>query len=77
MSIAERAKRLYELELKDRLIVEHFDKFVAIEPTSKDYFVGNTFMDAALAGKAAYPDGKLFVLRVGHDAAVHIGATRS
>ena len=77
MSIAEQAKRLYETELKDHLIVEHPGMFVAIEPTSINYFGGKTFMDAALAGQAAYPDRKFFVLRVGHDAAVHIGTARS
>ncbi len=75
MSIAEFAKKVYEIEWKQTLETEHFDEFVAIEPTSKSYFLGETFLDAALAAKTAFPDRKSFVLRIGHEAAFHIGAT--
>jgi hypothetical protein len=77
MSIAERAKALYEYELRNRLEADHRDRFLAIEPISKDYFLGDTFLSAAMAAKAAYPDRKSFVLRIGHDAAFHIGASSS
>lgn len=74
MSISESAKEIYERELKDQLEAQHRDKFVAIEPISKSYFVGDTFLGAAMAAKHAYPDRTSFVLRIGHDAAFHIGA---
>ena len=77
MSISESAKQVYELELKDRLEATHRDKFVAIEPTSKAFFLGDTFIDAAIAAKDAFPGRKSFVLRIGHDAAFHIGAASS
>ena len=77
MSIAEKAKEVYESELKPQLEAEHRDEFVAIEPVSKSYFLGDTFIDAALAAKQAHPDRKSFVLRIGHDAAFHIGAGAS
>ena len=77
MSIAERAKQFYECELKDRLEVNHRDQFVAIEPVSKEYFLGDTFILAALSAKSAYPDRKSFVLRIGHEAAFHLGASSS
>ncbi len=77
MSISEEAKQVYELELKAQLEAEHRDKYVAIEPTSKTYFLGDTFIAAALAAKNAYPIRKSFVLRIGHDAAFHIGAATS
>ena len=77
MSVSERAKRVYELELKNQLEIEHRDKFVAIEPTSKAFFVGDSFIVAALAAKNAFPDRTSFVLRIGHDAAFHIGAATS
>jgi hypothetical protein len=72
MSIAENAKQVYESELKARLEAKHRDGFVAIEPVSKSFFLGETFIDAALAAKQAYPDRKSFVIRIGHDAAFHI-----
>jgi hypothetical protein len=75
MSIAERAKQMYERELQAQLESNHRDKYVAIEPESKSYFLGDSFIDAAMAAKAAYPDRKSFVLRIGHEAAFHIGAS--
>ena len=77
MSISEEAKVVYELELRDRLEATHRDKFVAIEPTSKAFFLGDTFIAAALAAKEAFPGRTSFVLRIGHDAAFHIGGATS
>ena len=74
MSVAERAKAFYEAELKSRLEAEHRDRFVAIEPDSKSHFLGDTFIDAALAAKQAHPDRKSFVIRIGHEAAFHLGS---
>jgi len=53
---------------------DRYGDFIAIEPESKQYFVDSTFMGAALAAKGAIPNKMSFVLRIGHDAAVHIGA---
>jgi len=77
MSIAEQAKRVYESCLKAQLEAEHRDRFVAIEPVSESYFLGDEFIDAALAAKNAYPDRKSFVIRVGHEAAFHLGGAAS
>ena len=73
MSIAEQAKRVYESRLKAELEAKHRDRFVAIEPVSESFLLGDEFIDAALAAKNAYPDRRSFVIRVGHDAAFHIG----
>ena len=70
MSVAEHAKAVYET-LRAKLEAEHLDEFVAIEPSSKSHFLGKTFVEAA---KEAMPDRKSFVLRVGREAAFHIGA---
>ena len=75
MSIAEKAKEVYETELKARLEAEHRDRYVAIEPVSKEFFLADSFVDAALAAKQAHPNRKSFVIRIGHDAAFHIGAS--
>ncbi len=75
MSIANLAKEVYEVDWKQCLEAEHLDEFVAIEPTSRTYFLGDTFLAAAQAAKHAFPDRKSFVLRIGHEAAFHIGAT--
>ncbi len=75
MSIAEAAKSVYETDLKESLEAEHRDEYVAIEPESRSHFLGKTFIEAALAAKKAFPRRKSFVLRIGHDAAFHIGAS--
>jgi len=75
MSLAEAAKRFYKAELQKSLEAKHRDEFVAIEPESKAHFVGASFLEAAMAAKRAYPERKSFVLRIGHDAAFHIGAS--
>lgn len=77
MSIADQAKKVYETDLKARLEADHCNRFVAIEPVTRSFFLADTFIDAALAAKQAHPDRKSFVIRVGHDAAFHIGAATS
>ncbi len=77
MSISEHAKQVYETEFRAQLEAEHADEFVAIEPVSKSVYLGNTFIDAALAAKQAHPNRKCFVIRIGHEAAFHIGASAS
>jgi len=75
MSIAERAKELYDREWRGTLEVEHRDEYVAIEPESKSYFLDESFVSAALLARQAFPQRKTFVLRIGHDAAFHLGAS--
>ena len=74
MSIARLAKDVYETERKQGLEAEHLDEFVAIELTSMTYVLGVTSLAAAQAAKRALPDRRAFVLRIGHEAAFHIGA---
>ncbi len=74
MSVAVRAKAIYAADYRESLEAEHFGEFVAIEPDSRDAFVAATFIDAALAAKERYPSRKSFVIRIGYEAAVHIGA---
>lgn len=77
MSVAEQAKHVYESRLKAKLESLHRDQFVAIEPVSESYFLGDKFIAAALAAKNAFPDRKSFVMRIGHEAAFHIGGFAS
>lgn len=74
MSIMANAKKIYESKLKASLEEKHRGEHVAIEPVSETYLLGRTFIEAALAAKQAHPDRKSFVIRIGHDAAFHIGA---
>ncbi|NOZ40502.1 MAG: hypothetical protein GXP24_09785 [Planctomycetes bacterium] len=76
MSIADNAKQVYE-GLREKLEAKYQDQYVAIEPESKSYFLGASFIEAAMAAKNEFPDRKSFVLRIGHEAAFHIGASTS
>jgi hypothetical protein len=69
-----RADRIYQERLRSELERSHFNSFVAIEPESGDYFLGRTLSEASAAASIAHPNRRCCVLRVGHSAALHIGA---
>jgi hypothetical protein len=71
--VARRAKRFYQEQLRQSLEKTNKDDFVAIEPESGDYFLGQTLNEAIQASRAAHPDRLAFGMRVGHVAAVDIG----
>lgn len=72
--LAERSQAIYDSRLKSSLEQTHRDYFVAIEPDSGDYFLGETLSEAAAAAREVYPDRRTFVVRVGHKTAITIGA---
>ena len=74
MFAADAAKAVYDADHRRRLERTDHGRFVAIEPTSRQAFVADSFVDAALKARAAFPDREPFVLRVGHRTAVTIGA---
>jgi hypothetical protein len=73
--VADQAKRLYEEKHRETLEKNHFGAFVCIEPQSGEYFLGKTFDDAVNKAIDAHPDRLTHTLRVGHAAALHLGAT--
>ena len=74
--VIDRAKRLYADHLQAELESQHADRFVAIEPESGEYFLGDTFDQAVKSARAKYPSRVSHTIRVGHRAAFHIGGTR-
>ena len=76
-SIAERAKRIYADRLQTQLEAEHLDRHVAIEPDSGEFFLGDSFGEAVRAARDAHPNRISFVIRIGHEAAVHLGGVAS
>ena len=75
MSVAQRAKAFYKSELQSRLEAEHAAQFAAIQQEARSHFIGDTFIAAALSAKEAHPGHKSFVIRIGYEAAFHIGAS--
>ena len=68
------AERVYEERLKNELERTHLNSFVAIEPDSGDFFLGETLSEASQAARAVYDPSQYCVLRVGHKTTVHMGA---
>jgi len=71
-SVIERSKKIYE-QHRESLEAEHRDRYVAIEPQSGEIFLGDTFDDAVKAARTEYPSRLSHTIRIGHEAAFHIG----
>lgn len=72
-AVIERAKHIYAKDLRANLEAEHMGRFVAIEPESGEYFLGDTFDDAVKAARTKFPSRLSHTIRIGHRAAFHIG----
>lgn len=70
----ETAKAIYNAELKDLLERDFLGQYVAIVCETRRHYVKPTFIDAALAARESDPNYIPFVIRIGHDAAFHLGA---
>ena len=72
-SVIERAKRIYADQLRTALETQHLNRFVAIEPESGEYFLGDTFDEAVMSARAMHPSRLSHTIRIGHRAAFHLG----
>lgn len=72
-SVIERAKHIYADRLQNHLESQHMGRFVAIEPESGEYFLGDTFDAAVKSARLKYPNRLSHTIRIGHRAAFHIG----
>jgi hypothetical protein len=72
-AVIERAKQLYAEKLQGELEAKHRDRFVAIEPESGDFFLGDTFDEAVKAARRKHPSRLSHTIRIGHRAAFHVG----
>jgi hypothetical protein len=72
-SVIERAKRIYSEQLQAVLEAQHMNRYVAIEPDSGEYFLGDTFDEAVNSASAKHPSRLSHTIWIGHRAAFHIG----
>lgn len=72
-----RGQRIYDEELRNELEREHFGRFVAIEPESGRYFLGETSAEAAGAAHDAMPENRFYLARIGYRAAHTIGTSHA
>ncbi len=54
--IVRQTTEFYERELRSSLEAEHRDEFVAIEPVSRTYYLGQRMSDATRQARAAFPN---------------------
>jgi hypothetical protein len=67
------AEEIYSSRLRAILEPGEIDRFVAIEPESGDYFLGDTLSEAMGAARRCHPTRLAHAMRVGHAAAIHFG----
>ena len=72
-AVAEKAKTIYQSQLREQLEQKHSGSYVCIEPVSGSYFLGDTFDQAVNAAIDAFPDQLTHTLRIGQSAAFHLG----
>lgn len=71
--LVKEGQALYENQLKATLEPHHFGEFVAIEPVTGRYFLGETATSALVTASKAMPQSQFFLMRVGYEAAHKIG----
>jgi len=69
-------QQVYE-KLKDYLESRQFGRFVAIDPRSELYFLGDTGTEALVAAHTALPEARFFLARIGHKTAHRMGGHAS
>ena len=72
-SVIARAMEIYAGQLKADLESRCRDRFVAIEPESGEYFLGDTFDEAVKSARTKYPTRLSHTIKIGSGAAFHIG----
>ena len=75
-SVIARAKQIYAGQLQADLEARYRDRFVAIEPESGEYFLGDTFDEAVKSARKKYPTRLSHTIKIGHGAAFHVGVTQ-
>ena len=72
-TVIDKAQRLYDSRLRQTLEASDRGRYVAIEPESGDYFLGDTFDEAVNAALDTHADRLTHTIRVGFPAALHLG----
>lgn len=67
--LVERGQRLYKKFLSELLEPSHAGRYVAIEPLSGKFFLGDTGTEALLEASKTLPKALFYLTRVGHPVA--------
>jgi hypothetical protein len=71
--LIERGQNTYRRTLASVLEPSHDGEFVAVEPDSGKYFLGNTASAALVAARTVMPDKLFYLTRVGRETAHTVG----
>ncbi|MEP6819222.1 MAG: hypothetical protein ABJA18_06790 [bacterium] len=72
-TLAKDGETLYNTQLRAALEAQHSGEFVAIEPLSCRYFLGQTATAALITARNAMPESQFFLTRIGRNSAHKIG----
>jgi hypothetical protein len=67
--LVEGGQRYYDEHLRDTLEPEQTGRYVAIDPATGQYFIGDTGTEALLEAHRAFPQTLFYLARVGYLAA--------
>ncbi len=71
--VIEQGDRIYEEQLKNLLEPQQTGRYVAVEPETRRYFLGDTGTDALVAAHEAMPQSLFYLKRIGHEVTHRIG----
>jgi len=71
--LVRQATEFYDHELRTAMEATHRDEFIAVEPISRTYYLGQTIVEASRQARTAFPNRRSYLMRVGHPSAMQIG----
>jgi hypothetical protein len=69
LEFSAKAQNIYK-QIKNQLEKDHKDEYVAIEPDSGDYFLGNDQIEVITKAKKKYPNKIFYLIKIGHEAVI-------
>jgi hypothetical protein len=72
-ALVEDGQAFYDSKLNTILEPDHSGEFVAIEPSSARYFLGQTATAALVAARNAMPENQFYLTHIGRDFAHKLG----
>ena len=74
--IGDKAQEIFETNIRPQVAEQNLDWFLAIDVDSGDYEVGEDDITPSDALRARHPNARVFLRRVGDDAAYFMGGGR-
>jgi hypothetical protein len=74
-AVIEAGERLYKERLKALFVPGHVGEFLAIDPVTGWYFLGDTSASAVGAAHDAMPEARFYLKQIGYTAAHYLGVS--